>query len=132
MSDMQRLRDYLNPGGWRVYEQIKAETRAEYYDINLRWLSSYLTQEQMQRKEKPSPRQSPKLFDVSSLNLHIADLSAAGAVIDTIVGRQRCIAAMMPPDIRITDEMLTERREYRARLKRDHQRVDALLGRAFG
>ena len=135
-NSKQRLRDYLNPGGWRVYEQIKAETRSEYYDIDLRWLSVFLSAEYSAapieiRKKRPPLGHSTPMFDRASIELHLADLVKTGAVIKEQIGKHTCYVALEYPQITITDDMLASRKDEKRRLKNDICKTDALLERAF-
>jgi len=142
--NIQKLRDYLNPGGWRVYEQIKAETRQDHYEIDFQWLSEVLIDEYYygvsiaERPElakpdtgRPEYNWSTPRFDVESIKKHMADLVDSGAVIKEVIGPHICYIAQESPSIKISAETAEKRRREKRILRKDLNRTVDLVTRAM-
>lgn len=131
MSDLQRLFKYLRPGGVEVYYAIDSMARKGEHDIDLKWLSDRLIDTWMDKHDGNFNGDTPLLCP-ASVRDHVADLVDVCAVIRIEVGRHVCYAMPEKPEFAITDDMLEERRQSRAILKRDIDRTDDLITRALG
>lgn len=77
MSDITALRDYLMPGGLRVYFTILELNGEGFFDISPRWLSRYLSQ----RNEIAPSTGERVMLGYESCLTHIAELVNIGAVV---------------------------------------------------